>query len=203
MAVGYALPRGTRAALTALAAANGLRAGQAYLLTDEARIAVATSVSAFTTFAKENEADGWSRSALAADFVTSSATAVDSGLAFTPAANQRYEFEVLLLTRTATATVGPRPGIAWPSGAGSDGAAEIVQPSSATAALLAYGNNAAAMLAAVGGLPTTTGSFLAAIKGVLVAGTAPSGSLKVQLASETAGTNVTFKAGSLLKWRAF
>ena len=50
--------RGTRSALTALAAANGLLPGQIYVLTDESRIAVATSVSAFETFAKESEAGG-------------------------------------------------------------------------------------------------------------------------------------------------
>ena len=50
--------RGTRAALTALAGANGLKPGQLYVLTDENRIAMAMSVSAFETYAKESEAGG-------------------------------------------------------------------------------------------------------------------------------------------------
>jgi len=37
--------------------------------------------------------------------------------------------------------------------------------------------------------------------GVLVAGPTPSGNLRVQLASESAGTSVTIKAGSFLSWR--
>lgn len=50
--------RGTRAALIALAGANGLKPGQLYVLTDENRIAVAMSASTFETYAKESEAGG-------------------------------------------------------------------------------------------------------------------------------------------------
>jgi hypothetical protein len=50
--------RGTRAALTTLAGANGLKPGQLYVLTDENRIAVAMSTSTFETYAKESEAGG-------------------------------------------------------------------------------------------------------------------------------------------------
>ena len=147
--------------------------------------------------------DPWTYLTLAADFTTSSATAVDvTGLAFTPAANLRYEFEVSLRTRTATATVGPRPGLAWATGL-SDGAATIKQPSSATAELTTNGNISAAMLCAVGGVPTTTGSWRATICGDVTAGAAPSGTIRVQLASETAGTVVTIKAGSYLKYRTY
>lgn len=145
--------------------------------------------------------DGWTYVKLAADFVTSSATAVDAGLAFTPAANTSYEFKAVLLTRTATTTVGPRPGVAWPTGM-TDGVAHIRQESSATAFVSALGNVNAAMLAPVGGVPSTSQSFPAIIEGVAIAGTAPSGNVRVQLASETAGTNVTIKAGSFLKYRA-
>ncbi len=61
--------------------------------------------------------DPWTYIKLASDFTTSSATAVDvTGLAFTPAANLDYEFNAVLRTRTNTATVGPRPGLAWATG---------------------------------------------------------------------------------------
>lgn len=145
-------------------------------------------------------ADPWTYAKLANDFTTSSATAVDAGLAFTPAANKQYEFEALLLLRTATATVGPRPGLAWPTG-GTDGAADVYTPSSATAQTMVFGNIAGAMLAAVGGLPNTTQSYPARIAGTFRAGASPSGTIRVQLASETAGTVVTLKAGSFLKYR--
>lgn len=145
--------------------------------------------------------DPWSYVKLGADFTTSSATAVDAGLAFTPAANTSYEFKAILLTRTATTTVGPRPGLAWPTGM-TDGVAHIRQESSATAFVSALGNINAAMLSPVGGVPSTSQSFPAFIEGMAIAGASPSGTVKVQLASETAGTNVTLKAGSFLRWRA-
>ena len=140
---------------------------------------------------------------LDSDFVTSSATAVDiTGLAITPAANKRYEIYAVLFTRTATATVGPRPGLAWPSGL-TDGVASIRQTSSATANLIVNGNIAGALLIAVGGLPLTTSSYPAIVEGALIAGASPSGNLRLQIASETAGTNVTVKAGSFIRYREY
>lgn len=145
--------------------------------------------------------DPWTYIKLASDFTTSSATAVDvTGLAFTPAANTSYEFEALLRLRTATATVGPRPGLAWATGL-TDGVAKIEMPTSATAAVLVHGNINAALLAAVGGLPNTTQSYPSKISGTLLAGATPSGTVRVQMASETAGTVVTVKTGSFLKYR--
>ena len=47
--------RGTLAALTALAAANQLKTGQIYVLTDSERLAVALSPSTFQQFAKISE----------------------------------------------------------------------------------------------------------------------------------------------------
>ena len=146
--------------------------------------------------------DPWTYLKLGSDFVTSSATAVDvTGLAFTPSANTQYEFEAVLLLRTATATVGPRPGLAWPTG-GTDGVAQLFMPTSATAQVLAFGNINAALLAAVGGLPNTTQSYPSRIRGTFLAGASPSGTVKIQLASETGGTNVTAKTGSFLKYRS-
>ena len=58
-----------------------------------------------------------------------------------------------------------------------------------------------AALPPVGGLPNTTQSWPAAISGMVIAGASPSGTVKLQLASETASTNVTVKAGSYLKYR--
>lgn len=154
-----------------------------------------------TVAATGGSSDPWTYVKLETDFVTSSATAVDvTGLAFTPAAGKTYEFEAVLRLRTATATVGPRPGLAWPTGT-TDGVAGIDMTSSATARLLVNGNPNAALLAAVGGLPNTTQSYPAWISGNVTMGASPSGTVKVRMAAETAGTNVTVKAGSYLKYR--
>lgn len=154
-----------------------------------------------TWAAPSGGADPWTYLTLASDFPTTSATAVDvTGLAFTPSANTIYEFEALLLARTATATVGPRAGVAWPTG-GTDGVADITTPTSATANVRNFGNINAAVLAPVGGLPNTTQSWPVSVKGMFRAGASPSGTVKLQLASETAGTSVSLKAGSYLKYR--
>ena len=146
--------------------------------------------------------DPWTVLRLASDFPTTSATAVNvTGLAFTPLANTTYEFSGIFLTRTATATVGPRPGCAWPTGC-TDGVASVQQSSSATANVFANGNIAAAVLAPVGGVPNTTASWPAFLWGTFVTGASPSGTFRVQLASETNGTTVTMKAGSSLRYRA-
>lgn len=146
--------------------------------------------------------DPWTYAKLGSDFSTGSATAVDvTGLAFTPSANTQYEFEAVLYLRTATATVNPRAGLAWPTGM-TDGVAQISESQAATGAPLgASGNPNAALLIAVGGLPNTTQSWPARISGAVMAGASPSGTVRVQLASETAATNVTAKTGSFVRWR--
>lgn len=52
MATPIRFKRGTRAQIETAAAANGLAAGEPYLITDEGNIAVATSASVFQTFVK-------------------------------------------------------------------------------------------------------------------------------------------------------
>lgn len=147
-------------------------------------------------------ADPWTYVKRASDFVTSSATSVDvTGLEFTPAANKSYVFEAQLLTRTDATATGVRPGIAWPAGTITDAVVEVSQSTSATAQVLAFGNGGAAVRALGTGLPNITQSWPAKIAGTMIIGATPSGNLRVIVASETAGTNVTIKAGSWLRYR--
>jgi hypothetical protein len=147
--------------------------------------------------------DPWTIASLAADFTTSSATAVDAtGLSFTPAANGRYMFEAVIGIRTATATVNPRVGLAWSTGL-TDGVAQIDESQTATTRLMANGNTGAALLVAVGGIPNTTQTWPVTIWGWVKAGASPSGSVRVQLASETAGTVVRITAHSYLRYRSY
>jgi hypothetical protein len=147
--------------------------------------------------------DPWTIAALDADVTTTSATAVDvTGLAFTPAANGRYMFEAVIGIRTATATVNPRIGLAWPTGM-ADGIAQIDESQTATARLMANGNIGAALLVAVGGIPNTTQTWPVTIWGWVKAGATPSGNIRIQLASETAGTTVRVTANSYLRYRSY
>jgi len=145
--------------------------------------------------------DPWTKVILGADFTTTgTANAAVAGLAFTPAANKRYLVQVLLLLRTATATVGPRPGFSWPSGT-NDGGAYMQAPSSATAVLYRTWGARATQNVANTGVPDTTSSHLATGEAYFIMGASPSGTFGVTLASETSGTVVTVKAGSVLLWR--
>lgn len=137
------------------------------------------------------------------DFTTTSNTAQDvTGLAFTPALNTRYIFEAVLGIRSATATVNPRVGLAWPTGM-ADGVATIEQTSTATAKVMANGNISAPLLMAVGGIPNNSASWPALIYGFVLAGATPSGNVRIQLASETNGTTVRIIAGSYLRYRTY
>lgn len=148
-----------------------------------------------------NGADPWTYVRLASDFSTTSATAVDvTGLAFTPAANKVYHIRGQFLLRTAATATGPRPGCAWPSGT-IEATADMRCASAVNADVLQRGNNGAAVLTPVGGLPVTTGSFPGYLEATMVMGAAPSGTFRVQLASETALTGVTMKIGSWLAYR--
>lgn len=146
--------------------------------------------------------DPWTYVKLASVFTTSSATAVDvTGMGFTPAASTSYEFEGTVLLRTTSAAVNPRLGLAWPTGF-TDGGAILTEAQAATGnGLSASGNPNAALLIPVGGLPNTTQSWPAILHGIIVMGASPSGTVKLQLASETSGTNVTMQVGSFFRYR--
>jgi hypothetical protein len=47
--------RGTRTEIDSAATANGLNAGEVYLITDEDRIAIGTSANTYESYAKESE----------------------------------------------------------------------------------------------------------------------------------------------------
>lgn len=155
--------------------------------------------------------DAWTVVKVTQDFTVSAVAfanilvvAAGAALGFTPAANTNYEFEGLILVQTATATVGPRVGLAWGTGY-SYGAAEVRRPLTATTQNYAQGTIgtvAGTLQDATGGVPVAAVPYLATLKGNLLAGATPT-ALTVQVASSTAGTNVTIKAGSFIRYRTF
>ena len=121
------------------------------------------------------------------------------GLNFTPPANKTCLVEGNFLLRTSTTTVGARPGCSWPAGC-TDGAAWITAPNSYTASasrLVPAGTTSAA---ASTGLPATTNSHLGTLWATIVTGESVSNSFQITLASETAGTTVTMRAGSWIRY---
>lgn len=144
--------------------------------------------------------DAWTVVKLASDFTSSlSSNANVTGLYFTPAANKTYAVYGGFLLRTATATVGARPGVAWPTVA--DGGAWIDAPNSVTAAAMRIFGARSTQNAASTGLADTTNSHYSRLEGIVVSGATPSGNFQITLASETAGTNVSLRAGSYIMFR--
>jgi hypothetical protein len=145
--------------------------------------------------------DGWTVVKLASDFVSSlSSNANVTNFYFTPAASTSYVIYGGFLLRTATATVGPRPGIAWPTGLTDQGAWVDVPTAATTAAMRIWGAASTANAASTG-IPDTTNSYYSRLEGMLIAGSSVSGNFQITIASETAGTNVTMRAGSYLMYR--
>jgi hypothetical protein len=58
MAVSLTIKRGSRSQIDAAALANGLAAGEPYLITDENRIAIGLTPSTFEVFARLSEVGG-------------------------------------------------------------------------------------------------------------------------------------------------
>jgi len=146
-------------------------------------------------------ADPWTIIKLAQDF-TKSTTANDPvpNFFFTPQPNKTYLIFGYFLLRTATTTIGARPGIAWPTGL-IDAIMRMEASSSLTASAIRTFGAQTTQNAASTGLATTTHSHWGSLDGIIITGASVSGNFQITLASETAGTNVTMKAGSILMYR--
>lgn len=186
--------RGTRAQVDAAASANALRAGEVYLITDEARLTVGTSNSAHQPTAKQGEGSGdpWTWVKLAADVANSTvAPAAATGLSFAAAANTTYLVEVVGTFQSAATTTGIALALDIPSGAVSG---MTVHPASATTLT---GTEQIADAVTTG---ATTGVRAAAtnvpiIATFIVSTGATAGQVQLLFRSEVAASAVTLKAG--------
>ena len=102
--------------------------------------------------------------------------------------------------RTATTTVGARPGISWPSNL-TDGTARAEASNSLTASAIRTWGAMTTQKAASTGLATTTDSHYGGLEALMVTSGTTSGNFQITLASETAATNVTMVAGSFIMYR--
>jgi hypothetical protein len=153
------------------------------------------------THASSGGSDPWVRVKLASDFVTSLATnTIVTGFAFTPAINKTYLIFGYFLLRTATATIGARPGVAWPANL-TDSTMRVEAANSLTTSGLQLFGARTTKNAASTGLATTADSHWGSLDGIMITSGTTSGTFQITLASETAGTNVTMKAGSILMYR--
>lgn len=145
--------------------------------------------------------DPWTVIKLGADFVSSlTANTNVTNFYFTPAINKTYLIFGYFLLRTATATVGARPGVTFPSNL-TDATLRMEASNSLTASAIQLFGARTTKNAASTGLATTTDSHWGSLDGIMITSGTTSGNLQITLASETAGTNVTMKAGSILMYR--
>lgn len=186
--------RGTRAQLDAAAGANGLKTGEVYLLTDEARLTVGTAANAHQPLAKQGEGGGsdpWTWQKLAADVANSTITlAAVTGMSFTAAANTTYLVEVIGTFQSAATTTGLALALDIPSGSVSG---IHFHPVSAT------GLNSTEQIADNATTGATTGVRAAATNvplraSFIVAVGATGGAVQLQFRSEIAASAVTMKA---------
>ena len=184
--------RGTRAQIDGAAALNGLRTGELYLISDEARMTVATAVNAHVPVAKQSEGDqeGWIK--LAADVSNSTVTIANvTGLSFNALANTTYVVDVVGTFQSAAATTGIALALAIPSGSVSG---QAWHPISATTL------NSVEQIATGATTGATTGVRAAATNvpitaSFIVAIGATGGAVQLQFRSEIAASAVTMKAG--------
>ena len=186
--------RGTRAQVDSAAAANALRVGEVYLITDEARLTVGTSASTHQPAAKQGEGGGdpWTWSKLAADVANSTITpAAATGLSFAAAANTMYLVELIGAFQSAIATTGIALALDIPSGSV---AGMAVHPASATTLTgteqIADGTTTGATTGVRAGATNIPirANFIVSVG-------ATAGQVQLLFRSEIAGSAVTFKAG--------
>jgi hypothetical protein len=187
--------RGTRAQIDAAAGLNTLRAGELYLISDEARLTVATAVNAHAPAAKQGEGGGsdpWTWIKLAADVANSTVTLASvTGLSFTATANTTYLVELIGTFQSAATTTGIATALDIPSGSVSGHARHPVS----TTAL-----GSTEQIADASTTGATTGVRAAATNvplkaSYIVAIGATGGTVQLQFRSEIAASAVTMKAG--------
>jgi hypothetical protein len=153
---------------------------------------------------------GWTELTLASDHTMSSTTFTNitdgtTTLTFTPTASGPFEMQAVLLLSTATATVLPRVGIhVLAQGAGSYGAAQIDQTgATVTSRVTTDGTwitGAVDIQVAAGGFAAANTPYLCYVTIRGGAGSSPA-AISLQIASETAGTNVSVKRGSQMRYK--
>lgn len=186
--------RGTRAQIDAAAGTNILRAGEIYLITDEARLTVATANNAHQPAAKQGEGSGdsWTWQKLNADVSNNTTTlSAATGLGFTAAANTAYLVEVLGTFQTAANTTGVALALDIPSGSVSGIMLHMASTTGVTGSEQVADSATAA--ASSGARAATTNTPMLAR--FIVAVGAVAGPVQLQFRSEVAASAVTLKAG--------
>lgn len=101
---------------------------------------------------------------------------------------------------TGTTGAAPQPGIVWPTNVG-DGVYYVQWAGGATSTQPRYGNTSATFGSGVDAIADSTGSWPLKIESTFLTTSTTTGNWQLTLRSEVAGTNVTLKEGSWLRYR--
>ena len=178
----------------AAAAANALRAGEVYLITDEARLTVGTSPNTHQPAAKQGEGGGdpWTWIKLAADVANNTITpAAATGLSFAAAANTMYLVELVGTFHSAAVTTGIALALDIPSGSVTG---MIVHQSSTTTPTSTEQIADAVTIGATTGVRAAAANIPIRANFIVSVG-ATAGQVQLLFRSEIAGSAVTLKAG--------
>lgn len=187
--------RGTRAQIDAAATASALKTGEVYLITDEDRLTVGTTVNTHVAVAKQGEDGGgsdlWTWQKLTADVVNSTTTlAAVTGLSFAAAANTSYLVEVFGTFQSALTTTGIALALDIPSGLVTG---SVVHHTSTTALVGIEQIADAAVIAAISGVRAANTNVPVIAKFIVAVGST-GGTAQLQFRSEIAASAVTMKA---------
>lgn len=186
--------RGTRAQIDAAATANALKAGEVYLISDEARLTVGTAPNAHQPLAKEGEGGGsdpWTWQKLGADVANSTTTlAAVNGLSFVVAANNSYLVEVAGTFQSAATTTGIALALDIPSGSVSGLSLHSTSGTAVGSSEQIADNATAGVTSGVRAANTN----IPLIARFIIAIGATGGTVQLQFRSEVAGSAVTLKA---------
>lgn len=151
----------------------------------------------------EGSSEGWTYVVLESDFTTDQATAqVVTGLTFTPAENQYYAVQAMILVTSSVAGIAPRPGVSWPATVDEVGGGMILAPESTTAERSQADTQGTDFAS---GSATWTAAIDNAKLGLIDCNFKTSSPItadfEITLQAETAGNNVTMFLGSWLRYR--
>ena len=194
--------RGTRAQIEAAATSSGLKSGEVYLITDEARLTVGTAANAHSPLAKQSEAGGgdpWTWQKLSADVSNSTVTlAAVTGLSYAATANTTYLIELIGAFQSAASTTGIALAVDIPSGGVIGQVVSSISASSLGSNEQVADNATTGASSGVRAANTNTPVFARFVVAVGATG----GIVQLQFRSEIAASAVTMKANlTAMGWR--
>lgn len=194
--------RGTRAQIDAAATSSGLKSGEVYLITDEARLTVGTAANAHSPLAKQSEAGGgdpWTWQKLSADVSNSTVTlAAVTGLSYAATANTTYLIELIGAFQSAASTTGIALAVDIPSGGVIGQVVSSISASSLGSNEQVADNATTGASSGVRAANTNTPVFARFVVAVGATG----GIVQLQFRSEIAASAVTMKANlTAMGWR--